>query len=81
MKIQVTVHGMLTAAVREPGGQVELEVPEGTDILGVVEILSERSPLFDPRASLAVMDGVKVELGRTLLDGNRVDLYLMFGGG
>ena len=81
MRIGVVVHGMLTAAVREPGGEVQVEVPDGVDITGVVEILSERSPLFDPRSCLAVMDGVKVPLDRVLAEGEQVHLYLMFGGG
>jgi hypothetical protein len=81
MRIRVTVHGLLTAAVSKPDNLLYLEVPEGSDIRGVIEILSERSPLFDPRASLAVVDGVKVPLERLLQEGDQVHLHLLFGGG
>jgi hypothetical protein len=72
---------MLTAAVDDPGGHLTLSVPDGTDIRGVVEVLARRSPLFDPRACLATVDGVKVPLERALGDGDEVHLYLLFGGG
>lgn len=82
MNVQVRAHGLLTAAVRNPEGLIRLEVPDGIDILGVVEILcEERSPLFDPRSCIAVMDGAKVPLDHILVDGDRVDLYVLFGGG
>ena len=81
MRIGVVVHGMLTAAVRDPGGKMQVEVPDGGDIKKVVEILGERSPLFDPRSCLAVVDGVRVPLDRVLAEGEQVHLYVMFGGG
>ena len=81
MLISVTVHGMLTAAVEDPDGQFDLAVPGSADVRDMVEILSERSPLFDHRACLALMDGERVSLDRSLRDGDQVDLYLMFGGG
>lgn len=77
----MVAHGMLTAAVREPGGVMQVDVPDGVDIKRLVEILGERSPLFDPRSCLAVVDEVKVPLNRVLAAGDRVHLYLMFGGG
>jgi len=81
VQIQVTVYGILVLAVPEPGGRIELAVPEGTDVQGVIEILQERSPLFEPRASLASMEGVQVPLDRVLRDGDHLQLYLMLGGG
>lgn len=81
MRVRVTAHGLLTAAVSHPDDLLELDVPDGTDILRVIEILAERSPLFDPRASLAVVDGVKVPLARPLHEGEHVHLHLLFGGG
>jgi molybdopterin converting factor small subunit len=81
MRIRVTVHGMLTVAVKDPDGRVEVTVPEGTNVQGVVEKLSERSPLLDPRACLAVMGGVKVPGDRALQDGDEVHLHLIVGGG
>ena len=81
MRVGVTVHGMLTAAVDDPGGRLALSVPDGSNIRDVVEVLAQRSPLFDPRACLAVVGGVKVPLDRELVDGEEIDLYLLFGGG
>lgn len=81
MHIFVTVYGMLTAAVADPAHPLELEVPDGTDIRGVIDLLAERSPLFDVRASLAVIDGVKVPLERPLTDREHVHLHRIFGGG
>jgi hypothetical protein len=72
---------MLTLAVSDPGGLVEMTVPEGTDIHGVVVLLSARSPLFDPRALLAVMDHAQVPMSRVLQDGDEVHLYMVIGGG
>lgn len=82
MNIRVRAHGLLTAAVREPEGLIQLDLPEGLDIRGVVEVLCrEWSPLFDPRSCIAVLDGAKVSLDHTLSDGDCVDLYVQFGGG
>lgn len=81
MRVRVIAHGLLLAAVNHPDNSLELNVPEGTDIRGMIEILAERSPLFDPRASLAVVDGVKVPLDRPLQEGEHVHLHLLFGGG
>lgn len=81
MRIRVTVHGMLTAAVDDPSGILDIIVPDGTDLQGLVRILSERSPLFDPRACFGLVDGARVPGNRLLKDGEQVDLYLMFGGG
>ena len=81
MHIRVTVHGLLTAAVDDPGGHLALSVSDGTDIQGLVEILAQRSPLFDPRACLVLVDGVQVPLDRPLRDGENLHLYALFGGG
>jgi hypothetical protein len=81
MQIQVTVYGILTLAVPEPGGRIDLAVPQGTDVQGVIEILQERSPLFEPRASLASIEGVQIPLNHVLHEGDHLQLYLMLGGG
>jgi hypothetical protein len=82
MHIRVIAHGLLTVAVQDAGGMLELDVPEGRDIQGVLEILCERSPVFDPRATpIAVMEGVQVPLSQTLHNGEAVHLYPIFGGG
>jgi hypothetical protein len=80
-RIRVIAHGMLTATVHEPEGRIELPAPDGIDVRGVIEILSERSPLFEVRACLAVIDGVRVPLDQLLQDGEEVNLSLLFGGG
>ncbi len=81
MHIRVTVHGLLTAAVDDPDGHLVLSVSDGIDIQGLVELLALRSPLFDPRACLALVEGVQVPLDRPLRDGEHLHLYPIFGGG
>jgi hypothetical protein len=81
MDVNVTVHGLLTAAVLDPGGRMGLTLADATTIEGMVDGLRERSSLFDPRSCIAVMDGVKVSLDRVLEDGDEVHLYPIFGGG
>lgn len=82
MHVRVIAHGLLTVAVRDPGGVLDLDIPEGRDIQGVLEILCDQSPLFDPRSTpIAVIDGVQVPLSRTLQEGETVHLYPILGGG
>jgi molybdopterin converting factor small subunit len=83
IRIRVRVYGLLQAAVGDPDGWLEVAAPEGADIAGLVELLCDRqaSPLFDARACMATIDGVKVPLSRTLQDGDQVHLYHTFGGG
>ncbi len=38
-RIEGAVHGMVTAAVREPGREMQPEVPDGVDINHLVEML------------------------------------------
>lgn len=82
MRIRVIVHGLLTVAAQDPGGAIELTLPAGCDIQGAIEILHERSPVFDPRAApIPLIDGERVPLSRPLQDGEEVHLYPIFGGG
>jgi hypothetical protein len=82
MRIRVIVHGLLTVAVKDPDGVVELTLPVGSNIQGLLEILNERSPVFDPRATpVAMIDGAQVPLSRLLHGGEEVHLYPIFGGG
>jgi molybdopterin converting factor small subunit len=81
MQVRVKLHGLLTTGMDFPDDVVELTVPEGTDVTAVVEGFRERSALFDPRALLAIVAGVKVPLDHVLQDGDQVDLYFPFGGG
>ena len=81
MQVQVTLHGWLKIGVDNPDGLIELTLPEGTDVAGVIEALRGTSPMLDPRACLAMVGGVQVSLEQTLQDGDEVGLYPIFGGG
>jgi molybdopterin converting factor small subunit len=83
IRVLVQVHGLLRAAVRDPNGVLDLTLPEGTDVAGAIEALRERqaSSLFDQRACMAVVNGAKVPLDRTLEDGEQLQLYHLFSGG
>jgi molybdopterin converting factor small subunit len=60
---------------------VELTLPDGTDVAGVIEALRETSPMLDPRACLVIASGAQVPLDRTLKDGEEVGFYPTFSGG
>lgn len=81
LTVTVRVHGLLQAAVRHPDESLKVGLPAGADVLTLIEALSVRTPLFDPRATIAVVEGVKVPLDRKLRDGELVQLYPIFGGG
>jgi len=82
MRIRVVAHGLLTVAVQDPGGSIELTVPDRSDVQQVLWFLHDRSPVFDPRATpVAVIGGTQVPLDRVLHDGEEVHLYPIFGGG
>jgi hypothetical protein len=82
MRIRVVAHGLVTVAVRDPGGVIDLTVPDGSDIQQVLWILHEISPVFDPRSTpVTVIDGAQVPLDQVLHDGETVHLYPIFGGG
>jgi molybdopterin converting factor small subunit len=73
---------MFKVGVDDPNGLIELALPEGTDVAGVIEVLREASPLLDPRACLVTVGGAQVPLlDRTLKDGDEVGLYPTFSGG
>ena len=82
MHIRVVAHGLLTVAVQDPSGAIDLTVPDGSDIQHVLWILHDISPVFDPRATpVAVIDGAQVPLDQVMHDGEAVHLYPIFGGG
>lgn len=82
MRIRVVAHGLLTVAVADPGGAIDLTVPNGSDVQQVLWILHDRSPVFDPHAApVAVIDSAQVSLDHILHDGETVHLYPIFGGG
>ncbi len=80
MQVRVTPHGWLKIGVDDPDGRSELTLPDGTDIVGVIETPRETSPMLDPRACLAIVGGVQVPLDRTLKDSEEVSLYPTFSG-
>jgi len=81
MRVRVTLHGWLKVGVNDPDGLIELTLPDGTNVAGVIEALREASPLLDPRACLAIVGGAQVPLDRILKDGEEVGLYPTFSGG
>jgi molybdopterin converting factor small subunit len=81
MRVRVELHGFFTVGVSDPDGLIELTLPDGTDVAGVVEALRETSPMLDPRSCLAMVGGARVPLDRTLKDGEEVCLYPVFSGG
>ena len=81
MRVRVILHGWLKVGVDDPDGLIELTLPDGTDVTGVIEALRETSPMLDPRACLAMVGGAQVPLDRTLKDGEEVGLYPTFSGG
>ena len=81
MQVRAKPHGLLTAGVNSPGGWLELDMADGSDVADLFEVLGERSPAFDPRACLALVGGQKVPLDWPLNDGDEVYLYHLFSGG
>lgn len=82
MRIRVVAHGLLTVAVKDPGGAIDLTVPDGSDVQQVLWILHDRSPVFDPRSTpIVVIGGSQTPLDHVLCDGEEVHLYPIFGGG
>jgi molybdopterin converting factor small subunit len=79
--VRVKLYGTLTIGVRHPDHLVELTLPEGTDLQGMIESLRHTSPMFDPRSCFAMVKGRRVPLDRTLVDGDEVHLYPIFSGG
>ena len=75
------MHGLLAIRVDDPDGFVELTLPNGTDVAGVLQIFRETSSFFDPRSCLAIIGGQRVPLNRVLEDGEEVHLYHLFSGG
>ena len=81
MRVRVKLYGWLRIGVDDSDGLVQLTVPDGTDVAGVIEALRETSPLLDPRACLTLVGGASVPLDRTLEDGEELHLYPTFSGG
>ncbi|MCP4536071.1 MAG: hypothetical protein GY832_02895 [Chloroflexi bacterium] len=81
MQVQVRVHGLLAIRVDDSDGFIELILPDGTDVAGILAVFRETSSFFDPRTCLALIDGERVALNRVIEDGEQVHLYHLFSGG
>jgi hypothetical protein len=69
------------AVVEDPDGQLKLDVPGGTGVVGVMELPAEGAPLFDAKSCPAVVDGVQVPFILLLTEGEDLYLYHTFSGG
>ena len=81
LTVSARAHGLLQAAVRHPDESLQVSLPAGADVLTLIEAFSVRTPASDPRATIAVVQGVKVPLDRKQCDGELVQLRPIFGGG
>lgn len=83
IRVQVRVHGLLTAAMADPDAWVEVLLPPATSVANMIRALSERleSPLFDPRSCTATIDETITAMDHILEEGNRVEIYHLFSGG
>ena len=81
MRVRVKLYGLLTVVTRNPDNLVELTLPDGTDVAGLIEAFRETSSLFDPRSCIAIVGSQRVPFSRTLKDGEEVHLYHLFTGG
>ena len=83
MRSTVQLHGLLVSATSDSEGQLQLALPDGMDIAGLIAFLEEElaSSFFDPRALMATVDGTLAPLHQVLRDGDSVGLFHTFSGG
>jgi molybdopterin converting factor small subunit len=81
IRVRITMYGLLTVAVRDPESVVDVELPVGSDVAGLIDTLAETSPMFDARSILAVANGVLVGHDHQLSEGEEIGLYHTFSGG
>jgi molybdopterin converting factor small subunit len=81
IRVRVTMHGLLTVAVRDPEQVVSVDLPVGSDVAGLIATLAETSPMFDARSIIAATHGTLVGHDHQLFDGKEVGLYHTFSGG
>ena len=81
MQVRVTLYGWLRMGVSHSDDSLELTLPSGVDVAGVIEALRTTSPMLDPRSCLAMIDGARVPLDRILKEGEEMHLYPVFSGG
>jgi hypothetical protein len=81
MRVRVTLYGWFRLGVSNPDNALEVILPCGIDVAGVIEALRKTSPMLDPRSCLAMIDGARVPLDRILKEGEEMHLYPVFSGG
>ncbi len=81
MRVRAKLHAIFKIGVKDPDGIVELTLPDGTNVAGLIEAPRETSPTLDPKACLVIIGGATVPLDYTLSDGEEVNLYPVFTGG
>ena len=76
MEVNLTLHGILRDYLpRQAKGKTTLTLPAGTTVAEVVDQLKIKQTIT------AAVDGVQVETGYVLKDGNDLQLFRMIGGG
>jgi molybdopterin converting factor small subunit len=81
MLVRVKLHGWLKTRLRDSSVSLEMDMPEGSDIAGLIDLLRESSSLPERRAVVAVIDRVRATHDRPLQDGDKVHFYQMVSGG
>ena len=76
MEVNLTLHGILRDYLpRQAKGKTTLTLPAGTTVAEVVDQLKIKQTIT------AAVEGVQVETGYVLKDGNDLQLFRMIGGG
>ena len=76
MEVNLTLHGILRDYLpRQAKGKITLTLLEGTTVAEVVGQLKIKQTIT------AAVDGVQVETGYVLRDGDNLQLFRMIGGG
>ncbi len=76
MEVKLTLHGILRDYLpRQAKGKATLNLPAGTTVAEVVEQLKIKQTVT------AAVDGVQVETGYVLKNGDNLQLFRMIGGG
>ena len=76
MEVNLTLHGILRDYLpRQAKGKTTLTLPAGTTVAEVVDQLKIKQTIT------AAVEGVQVETGYVLKDGNDLQLSRMIGGG
>ena len=76
MEVNLTLHGILRDYLpRQAKGKTTLTLPAGTTVAEVVDQLKIKQTIT------AAVDGVQIETGYVLIDGDNLQLFRMIGGG